>query len=139
MNDRKFAETVNRIVAEDPRFATEAYEFISDTITYTAKKMKKTCEKGTKRHITGQELLDGIREHALNEFGPLAFEVLRSWGIKNSMCVGNVVFNMVDNNLLGAAKNDTIGEFKEGFDFKKAFSSPFSPENKNDNDLPVII
>jgi len=53
------------------------------------------------------------------------------------MSIGHIVFNMVDNKLLGSSEEDTIEDFKDGFDFESAFSTPFSPEKKAGN-VPVI-
>ena len=135
MKDEQFITTVEKIVTDDPRFLSEAYEFISDAVIYTTEQLQKTGKK--KRHISGKELLEGIKDFAISEYGPIAKEVLESWGIKDTMSIGYIVFNMVDNQLLGSSKEDTIEDFKDGFDFESAFSIPFSPEMKTDS-VPVI-
>ena len=136
MRDKQFATAIEKIVTADPRFSPEAYEFISDAVLYTTAQFHKNGEK--KRHISGQELLEGIREYAISEFGPLAGDVLQDWGIHNSMGIGHIVFNMVDNQLLGRSEEDSIDDFKNGFDFNAAFSTPFIPKKSKESEVPAI-
>lgn len=137
MRDEKFTNTVERIVDKDPRFSVEAYAFISDAVLYTTHKIE-SDSPAKQHHITGKELLDGIKDFAMQQFGPIAPAVLRHWGLNDSMAIGHVVFNMVNNQLLGKSQKDTIDDFKHGFDFDMEFSKPFLPENKNKTPVPVI-
>ena len=136
MRDEHFTATVEKIITNDPRFSEDAYEFISDAVIYTTKKIESSGEE--KRHITGQELLEGIKDFAISQFGPMAKDVLESWGISDSISIGYIVFNMVDHQLLGSTEEDSIDDFKNGFDFDTAFSSPFIPESKIEKEIPVI-
>lgn len=137
MRDEKFTATVDRIVDQDPRYAAEAYAFISDAVLYTTKKLEAESHP-QKRHITGKELLEGIKEFAMQQFGPIAPEVLRHWGLNDTMAIGHVVFNMVNNHLLGKSQEDTIDDFRNGFDFDMEFSKPFLPEDTPMAPIPVI-
>ena len=128
MKDEQFITTVEKMVTEDPRFSPEAYEFISDAVIYTTEQLLRNGNK--KRHISGKELLEGIKEFAMSEYGPIAKNVLENWGIKDSISIGHIVFNMVDNQLLGRSEEDTIEDFKGGFDFESAFSTPLTPSKK---------
>ena len=126
MDDQKITQTLNKITNADPRFSREAYEFIGHVVRWTIEKL---AESGEKRHVTGEELLGNIRELALEEFGPMAGEVFRHWGLVNTMDIGHVVFNMVDNQLLSRSENDSIDDFREIFDFQTAFVEPFLPSD----------
>lgn len=136
MNDIKFREAVDKIVNEDPRYAPEAYEFISKAVVFTMLNLGR--DKSANHHVTGKELLEGFRQYAIQEFGPMAGEILKSWGLTDSTSVGNVVFNLVSRQLLGKSENDTISDFKDGFDFEKAFSEPFRTDYSKDLRPPVI-
>lgn len=72
-------------------------------------------------HVSAQELLDGQRDLALREFGPMAFEVLSHWGLRSGTDVGEVVFAMVDAGLLGKTEEDNRTDFDTGDDFHEAF------------------
>lgn len=110
-----FLETVEKIILKDPRYKYAAYQFVMAAIGYTQKKLNKF------RHVTGQDLLEGIREYALDEFGPLTYEVFKHWGVNSTVDIGNIVFNMVDFGLMGKTEEDSLDDFKESYDFKKVF------------------
>ncbi|MDP7396579.1 MAG: hypothetical protein QGF67_04915 [Lentisphaeria bacterium] len=131
-----YLDGVRRIVADDSRYPPEAYFFIQEAVTYTAEQLERRGNDGN-QHITGKELLDGIRQHALSEFGPMARLVFDEWGIHCTEDFGNIVFSMVSHNLLGASDEDTISDFRDIYDFEKAFVEEFLPGNE-DVDIPTI-
>ena len=131
-----YLEGVRRIVADDSRYTPEAYFFIQEAVTYTAGQLKRRGDNEN-QHITGEELLDGIRQHALAEFGPMARLVFGEWGIHCTEDFGNIVFSMISHNLLGGSEEDTINDFRDIYDFEKAFVEEFLPDNK-DVDIPTI-
>jgi uncharacterized repeat protein (TIGR04138 family) len=139
MREEEFAAKVSEIVKKDPRYSPEAYKFVSDAVLYTSTKVSDGEGGIGVRHVTGKELLNGIKEFAVKEYGPLAQEVLRSWGLTDSLAIGNVVFNMVDSQLLGRSEEDSIDDFKDGFNFDYEFTEPFRPAEKSSPaSIPVI-
>src|SRR5678816_332880 len=75
-----FAEALESVVANDARYQRDGYIFLRDALDFTTKQQKKI--KGVSvRHVTGPELLDGVRQYALKEFGPMVMTVFDSWGI----------------------------------------------------------
>ena len=75
-----FSEALSQIIDEDPRYEALAYHFIREALEHTIMKFEKPTE-GPGRHVTGSELLEGIRVFALKEYGPLTKTVLNHWGI----------------------------------------------------------
>ena len=91
------------------------------------------------RHVTGQELLDGIRAYALEQFGPMVPTVFEEWGLQNCADFGEIVFNMVEIGLLAKTEKDSREDFKSGYDFEDAFRKPFLPGSKlQETDKPVV-
>jgi uncharacterized repeat protein (TIGR04138 family) len=122
-----FAEALDSIVASDPRYQREAYIFLRDALDFTTKQQKKA--KGTKvRHVSGPELLEGVRVYALREFGPMVLTVFESWGIRSTEDVGHMVFNLIGSGIFGKTDEDSIEDFKNIYDFREAFVKPFAPE-----------
>src|SRR5204862_222313 len=80
------------------------------------------------RHVTGPELLDGVRRYALKEFGPMVMTVFDSWGVHSCEDVGNMVFNLIGAGVFGKTDEDSIEDFKNVYDFAEAFVKPFTPE-----------
>ncbi|HEY5910949.1 MAG TPA: Minf_1886 family protein [Verrucomicrobiae bacterium] len=126
MQEVSFEEALDLIRQKDPRYAREAYFFVREALDYTQKHIAKG-EHGTIRHVTGQELLAGIREYALAQFGPMAMFVLEEWGIHTCADFGEIVFNMVEIGLLAKKEKDSRADFANGYEFSEAFRRPFLP------------
>src|ERR1043166_1617140 len=126
MHTINFEETLEAIIAKDPRYPRGAYLFLREALDHTQRIVVKG-NQGEPRHVTGRELLAGIREFALREFGPMTITVLAEWGISQCSDFGELVFNLVDHNLLNKTEKDSREDFKEGYDFYEAFRKPFLP------------
>ena len=137
MQEVNFDEKVEMILARDPRYARGAYMFIREALDFTQKLIVKETH-GEIRHVTGQELLEGIRQFALQQFGPMAATVFEEWNVRNCRDFGEIVFNMVEINLLGKTDKDSRDDFQDGYDFTEAFRKPYWPESKRKaEDKPV--
>ena len=131
-----FAEALDSIVASDPRYLREAYIFLRDALDFTTKQQKKA--KGTTvRHVSGPELLEGVRQYALKEFGPMVITVFDNWGIRSCEDIGHMVFNLINAGIFGKTEEDSIEDFKNIFDFQQAFVKPFAPEKKMEVPKPL--
>jgi len=124
-----FEEAVAQIRQEDPRYAPEAYPFIREALDFATRSLKKPPE-GPGRHVSATELLEGIRQYALKEYGPLAMTVLNAWGIRQCADFGQIVFNLVNKEFLGKTDEDSVRDFDRGYDFATVFRAPFEPEQK---------
>ena len=121
-----FAEALESVVVSDPRYHRDGYIFLRDALDFTTKQQKKV--KGVSvRHVTGPELLDGARQYALKEFGPMVMTVFDSWGIHSSEDIGHMVFNLIGAGIFGKTEQDSIEDFKDVYDFEEAFVRPFAP------------
>jgi len=122
-----FADALESVVGSDPRFQRDGYIFLRDALDFTTKQQKKV--KGVSvRHVSGPELLDGVRQYALKEFGPMVMTVFDSWGIRCSEDIGHMVFNLIGAGVFGKTEQDSIQDFKNVYDFEEAFVKPFAPE-----------
>jgi uncharacterized repeat protein (TIGR04138 family) len=124
MKKVNFQEALLGILDRDPRYAEDAYHFLREALDFTIKLLEKPVE-GPGRHVSGQELLEGIRQFALKEFGPMALRVLNTWGIRRTDDFGEMVFNMVGAGILGKTDEDRREDFAGGYDFDAAFAKPF--------------
>jgi uncharacterized repeat protein (TIGR04138 family) len=108
---------IEKLVCDNPQYKFEAYGFIMAALHFTVTKIK------PQRHVTGQELCDGIRAYAIEQFGPLARTVLEHWGIHKTVDFGKIVFALVDIGLMRKTKEDSLNDFKDVYDFESAFST----------------
>lgn len=129
MQELTFESTLALILAKDPRYQRDAYLFVKDALDHTQKIVVKE-NKGELRHVSGQELLGGIRDYALTQFGPMTKMVFEEWGINRCEDFGEIVFNMVEIGLLGKTDNDSREDFANGYDFDDAFRKPFLPSSR---------
>ena len=121
MNELSIEELLENIVLEDNRYSVDAYHFVREGLDFTVKSLK------SPRHVNGGELLNGIREYALEEYGPMAKRVLSEWGITCCTDIGCIVFNLVNVGLLGKTEDDSLEDFEKGYDFNDAFLQPYRP------------
>lgn len=129
MQDPDFAEIVTLICKEDPRFDRKAYDFVRLGLDYCVKELRKkdASRAERSRHVTGPELLDGIRTYALDQFGPLTKTVLNAWGVHHCHDFGDIVFNLIEYNVFSKTENDRREDFSDIYDFDEAFVKPFQP------------
>ena len=116
----KVAQGLKRIVRREPSYRMEAYSFLLEALEYTLQELDKP------RHVSGQELLDGIRRYAIRKFGPTSRMVFEHWGVRVTEDFGRMVFLLVEQGILTKTESDSIEDFANGFDFKKAFEDEYS-------------
>jgi uncharacterized repeat protein (TIGR04138 family) len=129
MQDLDFDDIVQLIRKEDPRFSRGAYHFIRQGLDFTVKELKKSDATRAQRslHVSGPELLQGLRAFALDQYGPLAKTVLADWGVTRCADFGDLVFNLIDYNVFSKMEQDRREDFAEIYSFEEAFVRPFLP------------
>lgn len=126
IHKQSYDQVLDTIITSDPRYHRDAYHFVREGLDYTQQTISKH-EDGTVRHITGQELLAGMRAKALEEYGPMALLVLNEWGVSRCEDFGEIVFNMVEHDLLARTDEDSRDDFKGAYSFEEAFRRPYLP------------
>jgi len=129
MQKLSFEEAVEQITAADRRYQPEAYTFLRDALDLTQRRVHRD-RKQAGLHVTVPQLIQGCRDHALAQFGPMALMVLEEWGVRSCEDLGNVLFNLVEANQFSVTDQDRREQFAEGFDFQEAFRKPFVPSGK---------
>jgi uncharacterized repeat protein (TIGR04138 family) len=117
-----------KLAGEDGRYSPEAFEFLFAGLDQAVKLAGRDAAQGASRHVSGQELLEGMKHYARELFGPLAAYVWRSWGIRNTRDWGNIVFLLVEAELLNRQEGDTIQDFEGTLDFDEFFVTSYQPE-----------
>ncbi len=127
MQAAQFEHAVESILKRDKRFDPHAYLFLKDSLDFTLKRAAESND-GHARHVSGQELLFGFRDLALQEFGPMSGTLMAEWGLTSSRNIGEMVFLLIEEQMFGRQDSDTIEDFENVFDFKEAFVAPFLPQ-----------
>jgi len=128
MQTLNFEDAIRKIVAADERYQFDAYLFVQDAIDYTQKSLGR--HKQEHKHVSGKELLDGIRDYALSKFGPMTPTLLSEWGIRSCEDFGEIVFNMIQHKQASQSETDSREDFKGGYDFDEVFRKPFLPAKR---------
>jgi uncharacterized repeat protein (TIGR04138 family) len=110
---------IEEITTRDRRYKANAYSFVMAALEHTVAGLPEA------RHVSGRELLAGIRDTALEQFGPMAKEVFNFWGVGATEDFGNIVFNLVETGLLSKTDGDTIEDFIDIYDFETVFEEEY--------------
>ena len=117
--DEDFLRQLEEVAEGDGRYSKAAYLFIYDALQHTVEKLGKSELPKDQRHIGGKDLLHGIGEFALDRFGPLALSVLEHWGVHRTQDFGDIVFNLVEAELMSKTENDRPEDFVDVYDFSE--------------------
>ncbi len=120
--NNQVVQTIETLARERGRFSPQAYFFVLEALNFTLERLH---AKGHKGHITGQQLLEGIRDFAQKNFGFLGRAVFESWGLTRSIDFGDIVFDLVSVQLLSKQETDTRDDFAGGFEFASAFEARY--------------
>ena len=110
---------MDRIRLRERRFHEHAYLFVLAALEFCQGRLT------DRRHITGPELAIACRDLALERYGVLAGSVLAHWGVGRTADLGDIVFTLVEQNLLISQAHDTRDDFHNVYDFERAFEREY--------------
>ena len=119
--DEEFLQAIEKMAERHGRYDKAAYVFIYDALQYTVEKLDKADLPREQRHISGQNLLYGISEYGLDQFGPLTRAVFNHWGIHRTQDFGEIVFALVEASLMSKTEKDSLQDFMDVYDFSEEF------------------
>ena len=119
-------KTFDEIVDEVGVYSADAYRFVQEGLSFAVQKVHGDgADPETGRHISGQQLCDGLREYAIARWGLLAGTVLGRWGLTSTMDFGRIVFVLIENGMLQKTDHDRIDDFRNVYDFRTAFETKY--------------
>ena len=113
---------LKQIADKDPRYKKDAYIFVLEALHYTRQDLN------VQGHVTGQQLLEGIRKLGIERYGGMAKIVFEHWGVKDTLDFGNIVINMVNEKVLSKTPEDSIDDFRDVYDFEDVFVKKYQPD-----------
>ena len=119
-----YLKKIEEILEGNSKYKFEAYTFVLAALHDTVTKLKKP------RHISGQELAEGIRRYALQQFGPMAKTVLNYWGIYKTIDFGRIVFALIESKLLSKQPEDKLEDFANVYEFDEAFDKGYKIDDE---------
>lgn len=119
-----YLHKIQKVIKKHGQYKFEAYSFVMAALHHTVSRLPKA------RHVSGVELLKGIREYAMEQYGPMARTVLNHWGIHETEDFGKIVFALVEVGILRKQPEDRIEDFKNVFHFEDAFDRSYKIEDE---------
>ncbi len=129
----EFPHPIYQVLRNDPRYKIEAYQFVREALSYAQEVMGLGVAESVpggdpqqpERHLTGQQLCEASRRYALDQYGLLAKTVLESWGIKTTDDFGEIVYNLIEVDLMKKSDHDRREDFDGVFDFETGLRGSF--------------
>jgi uncharacterized repeat protein (TIGR04138 family) len=131
----KRERSLQEIVDELSLYPLEAFRFVEEGLSFAANEIHGPLPPGKPvpaptRHISGQQLCEGLRRYALLQWGLLAQTVLRRWNITCTLDFGRIVFALIDAKRLQKTDHDSLDDFRNVFDFRMAFERDYNIERE---------
>lgn len=114
-----------KALAEKSRYPLDAFIFVQKGLDYTVRHLHGPNPDAVKTHVSGQQLCQGLRRYAIQQYGLMARMVLGRWRIFRSRDFGEIVFCMVEAGQLGKTDQDAIEDFDNVYQFADAFPVEF--------------
>ena len=124
-DERDEEQKLAQILVRDDRYRREAYRFVQEGLEFTMQR------RGRRGHVSGRELVLGMRDLARERFGLMARTVLNQWGVKETRDFGEIVFNLIEEEIMSKQDSDTRSDFADIYDFETAFEREMKIEHED--------
>ncbi len=114
-----FLRQVESIAEQHGSFRPEAYLFVLEALE------RAMDDAGRKGHISGENLLESIKQLGRDRFGVMATDVFAAWGVRNTLDFGRCVFHLVEGGLLSKRDEDSLRDFIDKYDFRQVFQEEY--------------
>jgi uncharacterized repeat protein (TIGR04138 family) len=128
LSDKKMLD----IIRADGRYPVEAFVFLLNEgwpralrQAYGDEQPSEPAAPGGKppRHVSGRQICLALRDLAIERWGLMAETVLNHWNIHRTIDFGNMVYLLIQHNVMHKTDEDSLEDFRDVFDFHEAFSS----------------
>jgi uncharacterized repeat protein (TIGR04138 family) len=126
--------TISKIEVTRLRYHPEAYRFLFSALRHAQQRLGRPAAHGADcedAHISGQELLAGLRELALEQFGLLTRTVFREWGLESTEDVGRMVFELIERGEMRKTERDRLTDFFDVYDFDEVFDRHYRIDTRH--------
>ncbi|MBS3734055.1 MAG: hypothetical protein KGY99_03930 [Phycisphaerae bacterium] len=114
-------QSMEQVIRDDGRYPPEAFVFLHEGLSRAVRDVHGTSPPPGQHHVSGPDLCEALRNLAIEKWGLLAPAVLGRWNIHATIDFGNMVYLLVNNNFMRKTDEDSIEDFRDVYDFEKAF------------------
>lgn len=102
-----------------------AYQFVFAALRHAQENLGRDRNDHNTGHVSGRELLEGVRELAREHFGLMTIPVFSDWGVRGTEDFGKIVFELIEAGEMRKTDNDHLEDFVDVYDFRKAFDEEY--------------
>ena len=119
LKDVPLEDTIERIRRHQPQYHRSAYLFVLAALH------RRLGELESPRHLEGAELAEAVRQLALDSFGLMARTVLEHWGVHSTSDLGDIVYLLVEHDVLITRPTDSREDFEGLYSFEEVFDEEY--------------
>ncbi len=120
------------VLSTERKYHRNAYEFVFDSLRYTQELLDRHLQSEEESaHISGQELLNGVRQLAQERYGLMAETVFRQWGVHSTEDFGRIVFELIERGEMRKTERDQLADFVDVYDFHQALDIDYVIDVRN--------
>ena len=112
-------------------YHSNAYQFVFAALRHAQENLGRDQDDVSTGHVSGPELLAGIRDLAQEHFGLLTVSVFARWGVHATEDFGRIVFELIENGEMRQTDDDQLEDFIDIYDFQKAFVEDYEIDTTN--------
>ena len=117
--------TILRSQTRKSAYHANAYLFVFAALQYTQERLGRDRGSQQVGHISGTELLGGIRDMAQRHFGLLAKTVFSCWGVTTTEDFGRIVFELIETGRMRKTDDDQLEDFVDVYEFTEALDGGY--------------
>lgn len=123
---------IEKFCAESGKYAPDAYEFVTNCVIAQVNALTSA------RHLSAQELLQGLVQQLEEDFGFLTASILEYWQIKTASDIGEIVFDLIELKILSASEDDKRSDFDIDFPLHTVSSAYQTRKSNAKLEIPQI-
>ena len=108
-------------------FHPHAYVFVSEALKTAQELVSRQLvdRLDETHHISGPELLEGVRILGLRLYGLMAPVVFRHWGLSSTDDFGRIVFEMIERGDMRKSDSDQLSDFHGVYSLDESFANDY--------------
>jgi uncharacterized repeat protein (TIGR04138 family) len=120
-------KSMEQIIRDDGRYPPEAFGFLHDGLGKAVDAAHGSSGKAAagKRHVSGRQLCEALRDLAIERWGLLARTVLERWNVRATLDFGHMVYLLVREGYMRKTDEDSLDDFRDVYDFSQAFDAKY--------------
>ncbi len=136
MNNIPLQKQIAKIIKKDATYPESAYEFMTEVVHFATQNQPK--DQNLSRHVGARKIVQNTVIYALQEYGYFAKEVLVQLNILNAKDIGNIIFNLIEVELLHQSEEDSLDDFMFDLNLLQALDQRYKRYAVRSDEIPIL-